>query len=286
MTINTNKFLDGIPDIDSIVWGLRKKNLHYIVIPFLIGFITIKLGFIRNIELLINIGVISFCISFFVFIIIIIFSNNNAQKKFLQTVASLLGYEYSDYDVIFDKDSIFFHIRNEIFNYTKEEAKNSINGKYLCHFIKFYKYSMGIENVSNYAGSASYFNFFVLELKINHNIPNLICLPKKGHFEWPNKYKKSEYDGMLNKNFYLYIPDNKMDLSIKTLIKNITFSSLEISNEIGFEFSNNRVIVFQYGNKINKEKIEIFLNITKCIISNLEAFNSDSCEKTSFKLVA
>lgn len=260
--------VNTLPDIQTITWKLLKRFWYIIFIPILVGIVTIKIGWYQNNTLLLNIGVISLCIALLITFLGLVFYSNTAQKIFIKSLAEKLGYQYFENDVVFGLKSIFLNIRKDIFNYTTEEAQNLIGGKYIGHDIKLYRYSMGvgIDRPATAAGSARYFHFFVSELKINHSIPNVIFLPRKG-FAWPRKYTKNQQEvfSLAVQNSYYIYPANNPDS--KELINKIVEFVATKDSKIGIEFCGGRIILFKSGRKVNKEKVKNSFEIVEYILS-------------------
>lgn len=274
MEANTQSIIAGIPDRCNIIWKFIKRLWWLVLTPILVGAIFLQIGWTHSNPYFLNIGVIALCTNIFIIFCVFLFAIQDAEKNFIKSVAKALGYTYTEHGLVLGLGSIFLNIGKEIHNYTAEEAKNVIGGIYQDLQITLYQYKMGTIGYPNYritvAGGQSIFDFLVLEIKIEHSIPNIICMPRKG-FAWPSKYRKNsmqDFDVNLQK-YYRFYSTAVLDEKSKEVVIKITRFILTKDTRIGIEFCEGRVIIFQYGKKVNKKKVGNFFEVAGFSILNI-----------------
>jgi len=243
-----------------------------------LGIALIKIGLNNSQDYLFNLGIVLLCVDTFYITILMFFSYVDCRKKLLKEAANLFKFNYNEQELVFEKGSTFYNLRRNFTGY-KAQGTNSINGILNSYIFKFYKYTM----ISDFVWEQSYnhaidLDFYVIEIKTNYITPNIICLPK---WTWLSRFKKnvevnSPYLRLdLHKKYYCYSKDISINKESDNLINNILNFIIDRNNKIGIEFCDDRIIVFQYGSKINKKKIVFFLEIAEFIISNIQSKNQD-----------
>lgn len=264
--------LDKISNPRIIVWKSLKKYWYVTCVPVILGIFCVKIGWYQNNTNILNVGVVLLSLSIFDIIISILYFWQGADKNFMQSVAEILNLKYFEDDVVFDKDSAFFNMRNDFYKSTREESENVIFGKFMNYDIKIYQYKYCNDQTnSTYYSANLNSNFIVLELKISHLIPKIICFKKS--FILPKKYKenrRNDFEDSLMKDYCFYPNTIQIDNNQKQIISEIIDFIKTKDKNIEIEFCEDRIIIFQEGRMLNKNKIKNFLEITENIINKLQ----------------